>query len=204
MFRGNKIYLVRKDGTKRRILGLIPGLFVKFKGHNSTLTLHEPLPKFYKSMIKLGDNCNVSIGSSKYSIKKLVILADEEESVCEIGKDFSCNSCEIALRPESGLKVKIGDDCMFARGIFIRTSDAHTIEDQKDSRIINYGKDIEIGDHVWLGNNVTVLKGAQVADNSVIGLGAVVSKSCGEANSIYAGVPAKLVKTGINWDRRCP
>lgn len=204
MFRNNKVFLIKKDGTKRRILGIIPGLFIRFKGHNSTLTLHEPLPRFHKSMIKLGENCQVSIGSSRYPVRKLSIFAESANSICQIGKDFSCSSCEISLKPESNLHVTIGNDCMFAHGIFLRTSDSHTIRSLKNSQITNKGNHIEIGNHVWLGNDVIVLKGCKIANNSVIGLNSVVTKSCLEENSMYAGIPAKFVKNEIMWERECP
>ena len=59
-------------------------------------------------------------------------------------------------------------------------------------------KDIEIDDFVWLGSRVTILPGTK------IGKGAIVSKDLPIPNSIYGGIPAKQVKTGINWDKKTP
>lgn len=54
---------------------------------------------------------------------------------------------------------------------------------------------IEIGDNVWLGANVTVLKGARIGADSVVATGAVVTAGTYPPRSILAGMPAKVVKT---------
>ena len=46
---------------------------------------------------------------------------------------------------------------------------------------------------VWLGVNVTVLKGVTIGDNSVIGNGALVVTSLPE-NVVAGGIPAKVIK----------
>ena len=90
---------------------------------------------------------------------------------------------------------------MFATDIYIRNNDAHTIIDRNSGKVINHPKDIIIGNHVWLGYNVTVLKGAVIPDGCVVGAKSVVSKPLTESNAIYAGQPAKLIKSNIQWFR---
>ena len=46
-------------------------------------------------------------------------------------------------------------------------------------------------------------KNVKIADNSIVGWGSIVTKEFNEPNVIIAGIPAKIVKRGINWDRRC-
>jgi acetyltransferase-like isoleucine patch superfamily enzyme len=53
---------------------------------------------------------------------------------------------------------------------------------------------IVIGQDVWLGCNVVVLKGVSIGDGAVVAAGAVVTKSI-PANEIWGGVPAKYIKT---------
>ena len=50
-----------------------------------------------------------------------------------------------------------------------------------------------IEDDVWLGCNVTILKGVTIGRGSVVAAGAVVTKSC-EPYSLIAGVPARVIK----------
>ena len=55
-----------------------------------------------------------------------------------------------------------------------------------------------MGSHVWLGLNVLLLDGSVVGNNVVVGARSVVSKPL-ESNSVYAGTPARLVRSGITW-----
>ena len=52
---------------------------------------------------------------------------------------------------------------------------------------------VVIEDDVWVGANVTILKGVTIGRGSVVAAGSVVTKSC-EPYSIIGGVPAKLIK----------
>ena len=51
-----------------------------------------------------------------------------------------------------------------------------------------------IGSNVFIGMNATILMGAHIGDNVIIGAGAVVSGNI-ESDSVYAGNPAKKVCT---------
>lgn len=52
---------------------------------------------------------------------------------------------------------------------------------------------ISIGDDVWIGANVTVLKGVQIGSGSIVGAGSVVLRSI-PAGQIWAGSPARFLK----------
>jgi acetyltransferase-like isoleucine patch superfamily enzyme len=52
---------------------------------------------------------------------------------------------------------------------------------------------IEIGEEVWLGVNVVVLKGVKIGKGAVIAAGSVLLGDVGEYE-IFGGVPAKLIK----------
>ena len=52
---------------------------------------------------------------------------------------------------------------------------------------------VVIEDDVWIGANVTILKGVTIGRGSVVAAGAVVTKSC-PPYSIIGGVPAKVLK----------
>ena len=49
-----------------------------------------------------------------------------------------------------------------------------------------------------------LLKNTQIGSNSVVGYGSVVTKKFECENSLIVGFPAKVIKTGINWDRKPP
>lgn len=52
---------------------------------------------------------------------------------------------------------------------------------------------VTIGNNVWLGSRVMILKGVSIGDNSVIGASSVVTKPI-PANCIAAGNPAKIIR----------
>lgn len=119
-----------------------------------------------------------------------------------IGKDLSSNGTMIRIC-EDNTELVIGDDCMFSDDVCIWASDTHTITDM-NCNIINIGNFVRIGNHVWLSHGVSVMKNTTIGNNCVVGTHAVVSGNFDTDNCIIAGVPAKIVKQGINWDRQRP
>lgn len=51
---------------------------------------------------------------------------------------------------------------------------------------------VKLGNNIYIGRDVTILKGVEIGDNCIIGLGSVVTKSM-PANSVIAGVPARVI-----------
>lgn len=130
----------------------------------------------YKGNIRVGHHCKVFIGDGV---------------TCTFG-------CYISTAEHTS--VTIGDDCMIASGNEIRTDDAHPIFNVKTGERLNMPKSIRLGKHVWLGARAAVLGGSTIGDGSVIGYASVVKGSFPN-NCIIAGVPAKVVRRDIAWER---
>ena len=87
----------------------------------------------------------------------------------------------------------IGDNVHVAmRCTFITSSHELSGSEQRARAVIH--SPIQIGNGCWIGGNETILPGVSIGEGTVIAAGAVVTKDC-EPNALYAGVPAKKVKT---------
>ncbi len=101
---------------------------------------------------------------------------------------------------DRGTRITIGKDCMFSEHVGLRAGDMHSIIDMETGKRINPSKDIVIGDHVWLGRGVTVLKGARIGSHSIIGAHSVVTGDIPD-HCLAVGIPAKVVRQGVTWSR---
>ena len=89
---------------------------------------------------------------------------------------------------------------MFSSDIIIMNTDVHRIYDVDTRLKTNEGKEISIGNHVWLGIRTIILKGVTIGDNSIVAAGSIVTKDV-KANTIVSGTPAKQIKENKNWTR---
>jgi acetyltransferase-like isoleucine patch superfamily enzyme len=92
-------------------------------------------------------------------------------------------------------KIEIGRDFVCAWNVFISDSDWHQIGKQ------SHQADIYIGDHVWIANSCSILKGSQIGNNCIVASYSKVIKSKYESDSMLAGTPARIVKSDIFWSR---
>lgn len=145
-----------------------------------------------------GDNHRVTIGQRvKFSLGGEIWMEDQGCEVL-IGNHSTFESSHIAVT-EPNAKIHIGEDCMFANDIDLRTGDSHSIIDATTNERINYAQNVRIGNHVWIASHVSILKGVHISDNSVVATRAVVTKSFMEPNILIGGMPAKKLKENINW-----
>jgi maltose O-acetyltransferase len=90
--------------------------------------------------------------------------------------------------------ITIGDRCQIGDSVAIYDTDFHEINPATRNQSAGLHAPVCIGNNVWLGSRVMVLKGVTIADNSVVGAMSLVTKSI-PADSIAAGVPAKVLRT---------
>jgi len=89
-------------------------------------------------------------------------------------------------------KITIGDDTLIGAGSRFIDHD-HGLETSMLMRLQDCPTAaINIANNVWIGANVVILKGVNVATGAVIAAGAVVNKSI-PPNEIWGGVPAKKI-----------
>ena len=90
-------------------------------------------------------------------------------------------------------EITFGDDVLIGPKTVIWGRDHGTKIDSLIRKQSKVDSPIIIGNNVWIGANVTILKGVKVGDNSIIGAGSVVVKNIPK-NCIVAGNPAKIIK----------
>ena len=89
----------------------------------------------------------------------------------EIGDEcFFNHNCSITCIN----KVKIGSHCKFGNNLVIVDHD-HNFKHQTNDEYVS--DPIQIGNNVWIGANVTILKGISIGDNCVIAAGSIVRKN---------------------------
>ena len=184
-------------GNKLHGIGLLHRLQnVKIVGTNNTIDVKSRLPKDVRIFI-YGNNHHLIV-EENVTFKKGLIWFEDHNCEISIGTGTTIEEAALSVA-ENGTKITIGKDCMFSKGVHITTTDSHSIISIETGQRTNPAKNIEIRDHVWLGYNVNVNKGVTIEENSVVAGHSVVTKSI-PSNSIAAGLPAKVVKTGITWD----
>ena len=135
---------------------------------------------------------NISIGDKFSAMGMDYLYADQGDLI--IGNNCSINT-NVQIGAERGLIV-IGDNVMIGPNVVIRASN-HGTERSNSMRFQShvYGE-IFIEDDVWIGSNAVVLSGVTLAIGSVVGAGAVVTKST-MPYSIVGGVPARKISERV-------
>ena len=91
-------------------------------------------------------------------------------------------------------KIEIGNNVAIADNVCIRDSDNHDILTSKHIKT----QPVKIENNVWIGMNVTILKGVTIGNGCIIAAGSVVNRDI-PANCLAGGVPAKILKHNIEW-----
>jgi acetyltransferase-like isoleucine patch superfamily enzyme len=171
---------------------------IRISGKNNTITIH-PENQLYNCLLHVsGNNCEIIIGQH-CKLSNIELWIENDGGKIQIGYRSTMEGGHIAAT--EGQSISIGEDCMFSHEIEIRNGDSHAIYDEQSKLRINAAESILIGNHVWLGADAKVLKGAVIGDNSIIATGGIVTGKCEDYNSIYGGIPAKKIKGGITWIR---
>lgn len=152
----------------------ISGCTITIKGNNNSLKIGNKVRLRHAFIEIIGNNCSIEIGND-----------------CMVGYN-----CYLSAK-ENDTHIIIGEDCGFSRNVKIMTSDGHPI--YQNSERINPAQNIFIENHVWVADNVTILKGVTIGSGCVIGIHSLVTKSVPN-NSIAVGIPAKVVKSDIEWE----
>ena len=134
-----------------------------------------------KGKIIFNGTCNLGEGFG---------IAVEGGELC-FGDNFYANR---NLLIECREKISFGKDVLLGWNVSIRDTDGHSINGRP------FASEIAVKNHVWIASDVTVLKGSEISDGSVISCNSTV---CGlkmkKNNCLVCGTPAKIIKENVEW-----
>jgi acetyltransferase-like isoleucine patch superfamily enzyme len=149
------------------------------------------------SEIKIGARsslCSVSTYTALGVNHPMVLRTMRGGARLVIGADTGISGASIC----AAIEVKIGDNCLLGANVTIADTDFHALSphnrryNTRPNEIA--AKPVHIGNNVFLGAGVIVLKGVTIGDNAVVGAGSVVVCDI-PANVVAAGNPAHVVRS---------
>lgn len=138
------------------------------------------------SEIQIGDHC-IFNSSSKLNFRGInhpcILQTGTPHARIMIGNHVEMSGVSIV----SNSSVTIGNHVLIGANCQIGDRDGHS------NRYKSSPEPIIIEDGVWLGMNVTILKGVTIGARSIIGANSVVTKDI-PANCVAVGNPCKVIK----------
>ena len=189
---------VRGVNNKFTIVGRLTNVKLNISGNNNEVIIGSDTHINNTLIYILGNNNRLVVMDNCFFGEGELWIEDNYCSLI-INNHTTVEKAHLAVT-ESYSKLEIGADCMLARHVEIRTGDSHSILDLETGERINRAANVTLEEHVWVGAHTKILKGVTIGNNSVIGTASVVSNDI-PANTVAAGIPAKVIRSNINWCR---
>lgn len=139
---------------------------------------------FFVEQKIIGHNRHVPFPCSPHilvgNVKNLRFDINNIDNFWKHGNYFQCWGGEISIGSETWIAPGVG--------IITENHDVNNLEEHCSA------KDVVIGEKCWIGMNSVILPGVVLGDRTIVGAGAVVTKSFPEGNCIIGGIPAKIIK----------
>ena len=152
----------------------------------------DTVASFYGSCgrIRIGRKLGIGFRLSPRTKAGVVIQARHPRSSILIGDECHFNNGVSILANNS---IRIGSHVLIGTDTSITDCDWHEIDPDTRCHSSGASAPVVIGDDVWIGQRVIVLKGVTIGSGSIIGAGAVVVSDV-PPRCVFAGVPAHLIR----------
>jgi len=137
---------------------------------------------------------NNSIGSNPIGRNFKCVIKVDKNAFLKIGDNVGISGTSIVCLKEVIISdyVKIGGNtCIYDTDFHSLDSNDRKVK-KEDINKVNK-KSVFIGNNVFIGAHVTILKGVHIGKNSIIGACSVVTKDIPN-NEVWAGNPAKFIR----------
>ncbi|MGO8749883.1 MAG: acyltransferase [Thermoguttaceae bacterium] len=169
---------LEKPGHRKLVVGKCVRFNVPIRGEGAgTLIIGDRTSFGYRAAPRLGTG-------------EILLQSRHPNATITIGEAnvFSNNVSLVANE-----RISVGNKCRIGDLVSIFDCDFHEIAAATRDSSPGLTRPVILGDNVWLGSRVLVLKGVAIGDNSIVAAGSVVTKSI-PADCIAAGNPAKIIR----------
>lgn len=131
--------------------------------------------------IELGKGSFLKL-EKKIRLKSGVKIRIRDYAILSIGENtFINHNCIITAHK----RIKIGSNVQIGPNVLIYDHD-HDFRAKNGLKRLKYRtSDVEIGNNVWIGANVVILRGTKIGDNSVVGAGTIIKGNHNKNSLIY-------------------
>lgn len=152
------------------------------------------------SIVVTGKNNRVEILEGT-ELNNVRIIVRGTNCLVHIGKNTTFGGARL-INVGRANQLVIGESCLFSDQIEVWASDTHAIYNES-GEWINPEKSIHISNKVWVGSQVTILKGVNIGEGAIIGMRALVTKNV-EKRTLVAGSPASVLRRDVEWSLTYP
>ncbi len=152
----------------------------------------------YQPVLLQGDGeihlaaCSLGVWPSPYFLNGYIhIEARLSTASINIANGVCINNNAVFIAERE--KISIAKDTLIGTEFTVYDSDFHCLNPSLRISGIAKTAPVSIGENVFIGSRVTILKGVTIGNNSVITYGSVVTSSIPE-NCIAGGIPAKVIR----------
>lgn len=191
----NKISISKPNNIQ--IKNMMRNCSIRVDGNSNNITI---LGELHNVRITIEGNHNIIfIGKNTVMLGGDITEIDDNNEIV-IGENVGIQKNTRIVSLE-GKNIRIGDNCSISYDVEFRTSDAHSLFIKKEDELVrtNSAENIFIGNHVWIAQQVLILKGTNIGNNCVVGAKSLIHKMNITENSLVTGIPARVVREDIIW-----
>ena len=189
---GNALYAVPGAVLPYRLIHKLTG----YECSDTLLVIASDVPNL-SSLLVSGAGATVLVGpESEFTAGNIYCGAGS--SVIFDGGVTATREAVVDARNGGSIVARWGQ--LWAANVYVATDDMHRLTALDTGVRLNpYGARIQLGRHLWLGRDVIITGHVEVGDDAVIGTRSMVRGQKVPANTVVAGVPARVIRENVTW-----